>query len=472
MMDRGDIRNTVLLSLVAACTACSAPVEHTDLSTAITLPETYSESIEDGLPLDGWCSDFGDTDLEALTDRALSNNFTLLAGWARVEQASAMARQAGSAAWPMLELQLSAGRSRAGSAMGVGESNMFSASLPAAYELDLWGRIGATIDAADLDALAAHSDVESMAITVVAQVAEAWFDVVQQRSARRLLEEQIETNRTFLEMIYFRMGYGQASAPDILMQRQQIEGLEAELEMIEARRATAEQRLAVLVGEVPQTVVAGDRVELPELPDAPSVGVPADLLDQRPDVRSARYRLSAADHRLAAAIADRLPTIRLTGSLGLQATEIADLLAELFWSIAGSISASLFDGGRRNAEVDRNDAVVDERLYSYAQTLLVAMQEVESALVLERQQLAFIERIEQRAETARAALEIERERYRRGVSDYLRVLTSLQSVQQIERAQLDAHRQLLSNRITLCRAVGGEWTSELTPPPSPREEDE
>lgn len=471
-MTRPGTKIMALAVLTALSTGCSAPVEHTAVSAAVTLPGEYGEAPEYGAPIEGWCSDFGDADLEALTDRALSNNFTLLAGWARVEQASAMARQAGSAAWPMLDAQLGAGRSRSGSALGVSESNMFSASLPAAYEVDLWGRIGATIDAADLDALAARSDVESMAITVVAQVAEAWFDVVQQRAARQLLGEQIETNQMFLDLVYFRMGHGQASAPDVLLQQQQIEALEAELEIIEARRATAEQRLAVLVGEVPQVLVSGDRAELPELPEAPSVGVPADLLDQRPDVRSARFRLSAADHRLAAAIAARLPAIRLTGSVGLQATEIVDLLAEIFWSVAGSISASIFDGGRRNAEVDRSDAVVDERLYTYAQTLLVAMQEVESALVLERQQLAFIERLAQRAETSQAALDIERERYRRGVSDYLRVLTALRSVQQIERTQLDARRQLLSNRITLCRAVGGEWTRELTPPRSPREEHE
>jgi NodT family efflux transporter outer membrane factor (OMF) lipoprotein len=458
------VRRTVTITLVLAA-ACSAPVEHTLLSRATDVPASYSFEAEDGEPLVAWCSDFGDIDLDVLTRRALRENFSLRAAWARVEQANAVARLAGSAELPVLDAQVGAGRSRVGAAAPVGavERDSFSISLPVAYEIDVWGQIAANADAASLDALATRGSLESIAMTVVASVAEAWFDVVYQRAARNLLTEQVDTNQIFLEIIYLRMGLGQASAPDIYLQRQQIESLEAELVLVEGREAVAAHRLAVLVGEAPQRSVTGDRSSLPSLPSLPAIGVPADLLDQRPDVRAARYQLEAADHRLAAAVVDRLPSVRLTGALTFQAAEIADLFEEIFWSVAGSVSAPLFEGGRNSAEIDRTEAVVDERLYSYAETLLGAMQEVESALVLEHQQLAFIEQLGHRAETAQAALDLERERYRRGVTDYLRVLTALQSVQRIERALLDAHRQLLSHRVQLCRAVGGDWSRDLVP---------
>lgn len=457
---------TPVAAVLAVIVACSAPVEHTDLSTVLEVPARYAETESDGVVLEGWCSDFQDPDLSHLIDLALAENFSLRAAWARVAQAEAMARQAGSALWPMLDAQLGASHSRsyAPPPLTPQEQSVFSASLPVAYEVDIWGRIAATAEAADFDAMATRTDYESMAITVAAQVAEAWFDVIHQRAKRELLETQIETNQTFLDLVYYRMGRGLASAPDVLLQQQQIEMLQAELVMIDALEATAAQRLAVLVGEVPQTIVGGERPDLPLLPEAPSVGVPVDLLQQRPDVRSAQFRLAAADYRLAAAIVDQLPSLRLSGTVGFQATDLVDLLEEVFWSVAGSISAPLFDGFRRSSEVDRSEAVVDERLFQYAQTLLTAMMEVESSLVMERQQLAFIDRVELQMETAESALEIERERYRRGVTDFLRVLTSLQSVQRIERSLLDSHRQLLSNRVQLCRAVGGEWTRELSVP--------
>jgi outer membrane protein TolC len=200
---------------------------------------------------------------------------------------------------------------------------------------------------------------------------------------------------------------------------------------------------------------------MPELPEIPDPGVPADLIERRPDVRSAMLRLQAADERTAAEVADMLPTLRLSANLSYQAQELADLFDTLFYNLSAEAAQSLFEGGRRLAQVDRAEAAAAEQLYNYGQTLLTAMREVSDALVLEKRQGEFIESLEKQAASAEKALQVARDRYRRGAVEYLRVLTALQSLQQAEQTLLDARRQQFSNRITLCRALGGTWTREL-----------
>lgn len=414
-------------------------------------------------PLTSWCSDFGDPQLEDFVAAALRDNFSLRSGWARLAQARAFVRQAESAEYPRLSIEAGAGRARAASAFGPVEGNQFSVSLPAAYEVDVWNRIGNTADAAALDAEAARADIEGLAITLSAQVAEAWFDAVQLRATLRLIDRQVEVSERFRELVMLRLGV-ETGAPDVYAQQQRIDALQAQRVQVVARLEVTEQRLAVLLGRPPLAPLGIQREELPLLPALPDVGVPADLLTRRPDVRSALLRFHAADHRAAAAVAQRLPGVRLTGALSLSAITPAGLVEELFWSLFAGIAGPLFDGGQGQAEVDRTEAVVDERVYGFGQTLLTAMQEVETSLALERRQLELLGRLRRQAETTAVSLELERDRYLNGLADYLRVLTALQAQQQTEQQLLEAERQLLSYRVQLCRALGGDWTRTLEPP--------
>jgi len=448
--------------LLASCAVGQSPVP--DVEEVVDLPAGYSVLAE-GDWQQGFCDGLGQDELSQLVDNAIGQNLNMAAAWARLRQADSVVALSGSAQWPSLSIDGSVGRARRGGAFGVSEADSYSLSLPAAYEIDVWGRIAATSTAAQLDRAAARMEVESLATTLAAQVTETWLDIIHQRAALDLIDQQLHTNELFRELIVLRLGQGYASAPDILQQQQRIDGLAAQRTLVEGRLQTSEQQLAVLLGQPPQTrALVGSQRELPGLPPRPATGVPLNLLNQRPDVRSAGFRLAAANQRLAASIAARLPGIRLTGSLSLSATAPADLLEELFWSILGSISGNLLDGGRLQAEVDRNDATVDERLYQYGQSLLTAMNEVESALVLERQQEAYLVELQQQATTATESLAIERDRYLNGAADYLRVLSALQATQQVEQTVLNARRQLLTYRVQLCRAVGGDWTNELEAP--------
>jgi len=172
----------------------------------------------------------------------------------------------------------------------------------------------------------------------------------------------------------------------------------------------------------------------------------------------------AADHRVGEAIAARYPSFRITGAVGLQALDLEQIFDDFVWNLGGNVAMSLFDGGRRAAEVDRTEWVLEERIAAYGLTLQRAVVEVDTTLVAERQQAKSIGHLERQVETARAALDAARTRYREGQVDYLVVLTALRSTQQAEQALLASQRRVISQRIQLYRALGGTWTDELKAP--------
>lgn len=444
----------------------------------VELPEQFEQQQAAGTleakPLERWCSDFGDEQLESLVQRAFGGNLNLRVAWVRLRQSQILERQTSSNLYPTLDLQAQAGRQR-NALQGPQAAllpdptftiNTYQTSLAAGYEVDLWGRLAAQRQASALDALATRADVESIAISLTSEVAEAWFDVVHQRQKKALLEAQLEINSRYVELLMLRLSNGSASALDINQQEQQIESLRGQLATIEATEQRALVRLTTLMGKAPGKLdVEVTRAELPAMPAMPSVGVPAQLLERRPDLRAAQLRLEATNKRIAVAVRSRLPTLRLSASLFFQGTALTELLDNLLYNAAAAAAAPLVDGGRRVAEVELAEARQDEALHSYANTLLTALSDVEGAMIQETQQDKLLKQLELNQEKAREALSLAQSRYQQGATDYLRVLTAIQSLQNIEQSVLDAKRRQLSNRVQLCRALGGSWTQELKAPP-------
>ena len=219
-------------------------------------------------------------------------------------------------------------------------------------------------------------------MSLTSEVAEAWFDVVHQRQKRALLEAQLEINSRYVELLVLRLSNGSASALDINQQEQQIETLRGQLATIEATEQRALVRLTTLMGKAPGKLnIEVTRAELPMLPAMPDVGVPAQLLERRPDLRAAQLRLEATNKRIAVAVRSRLPTLRLSLSLFFQATAVAELLDNLLFNAAATAAQPLVDGGRRAAEVELAEARQDEALHSYANTLLTALGDVEGVMI-------------------------------------------------------------------------------------------
>ncbi|MBW2459254.1 MAG: TolC family protein, partial [Deltaproteobacteria bacterium] len=209
-------------------------------------------------------------------------------------------------------------------------------------------------------------------------------------------------------------------------------------------------------------IVSAGRVTLPDPPPLPKRGVPASLLERRPDLRSAKARVVAADYRIAQAIAARLPSFTLSGSLGFNSMNLEKLFESFVWSIMGSVTGVVWDGGRMGAEIDRTEAVLDERLAAYGQALLTALVEVEGSLVTERLQGDRIRILEQQVGTARQTLASARRRFAAGIGgSYIAVLTALRSLQAAEQNLLTSKRQLLSQRVQLYRALGSRWAQDV-----------
>jgi outer membrane protein TolC len=320
-----------------------------------------------------------------------------------------------------------------------------------------------------------------LAIAISASVAEAWFDSVNARIQNAVVAAQLETDLKFLELVELRYKEGLNSAVDVHQQRQRVAGQRALLAVADSLTELTDQRLSVLLGEAPGREFPVDGKALPEIGPTPSIEVPASLLDARPDIRAIQKRVEAEDRRVAAAIGARLPQVVIdftpsytwlrskitsTGVLGgVPGETTPKITAHGFtWNTGAAFSVPLFDGIAGRSQIAAQRAAVDALLEVYAETILTALLEVESSLVLERQERLRIQFLEEEFGLANITLEATRDRYRAGLSDFLPVLTALATRQTSELQLVASRRQLVSYRVQLYRALGGAWPEEFEEP--------
>lgn len=449
---------TAILFLLNACSPFKPQARPTP---AADLPKTFSIYTTESQPLQRWWQQFNDPELNALIAEALTDNLTLKEAWSRLNQARAVAVQAGAVLYPDLTgiagVSYERQRSQNGSQKTQFNDDYFL-GLTSSYELDFWGRIRSERESALLDVSAAREDFNTVAMTLAAEVALRWINIISQRMQKRLLEHQLQTNQTYLGLIELRFRKAMVSALDVYQQKQIVEDVRAEIPLVEAQEQLLRHELALLLGNPPQTFLKISRIDMPQPADIPATGLPADLLAARPDLRAAGMRLQAADWQVAAARANRLPAISLTARAQYGTGELDLLFDNWLLSLAGNLTAPLFDGSYRKMEVERRMALADENLATYRQAVLTAIKEVEDALVTESKQREHIKGLERVTDTARKALREAGNRYRNGLTDYLPVLTQLLKVQGLERDLIRQQTNLLIARINLYRALGGTWT--------------
>ena len=429
------------------------------------LPEKFSLYTGESDTDTKWWRSFESVELNSLIEKGLSDNLSLQKTWARLNQSRALAARVGANRYPDLTGTAGAGTSRikSGSGASVGFET-YSLGLASSYELDLWGRLQAQREAANLDVAATREDLNTAAISIAAEVAVNWIGIISSRMQKTLLEKQLRTNQTILELVELRFRNAMVSALDVYQQKQLVENVRAEMPLVEEKERLLLHALAVLLGKPPGARFNITAARFPELPPLPPFGLPADLLSGRPDIRAAGKRLEAADWQITSARANRLPAIRLSAQARYGESEMSTLFDNWLLNLSAGLTAPLLDGGFRKAEVDRTRAVADEKLAAYRDTVLKAIKEVEDALISEKKQQEHIEGLRQVGDTAEKALEEAGVRYRNGISDYLPVLTQLLSVQTLERNLILRQENRMKTRIGLHRALGGAWPAELQPP--------
>lgn len=447
-----------LLPLLLLATACGAPPR--TVESPVELPGAFSRggaAAQDGR----WWRSFGDPALDAAIDASLAGNLSLAAAWARLRQAQATARRAGAPLYPNLDASIGVRRRLASEGAGRPDETLVPINAGLNYEVDLWGRIEATQDAATFEALATAQDAHALAIGLTAQVASAWFQLGERRGQLALLAEQLETNESLLTLVELRFKHGRAEAADVLRQRQLIESVRGERARIEADIAVAAHQLAILQGRAPNAAAGDAAQRLPDPPALPAAGLPAELIQRRPDVRSAFLQVQAADRRVAAAVANRYP--RLSLSAQLQSVDVLTFFENWVSNFTANLVAPLFDGGERAADVDRTRAAVDEALHRYGQAILVALGEVEDALARELRQGELITSLEAQLEFAGAAVGRARDRYASGATTYVAILDTVRTFQSLQRTLLSARVTRLQLRIDLHRALAGAITGLTAP---------
>lgn len=449
-----------ILFAMAGCAPFAPTASAPDLPDLPSRYSLYQEGSPTQIP---WWQAFTSDELDRLVALSLADGFTVRQAWAKLEQAQATAVKAGASLYPYLAIDAGSSVSRqrvqssSDGAPTYSTIKDHSLGLAGSYELDLWGRIHSSQEAERLTASASLEDVHTAFMTLSGQIAENWIKILQVRKEQALVKAQIATNETYLEVLELRFDKSLSSALDVLQQREVVARSQTLLPPLEASEQVLLNETAVLLGKSPQFDLGLTQDTLPAPLPIPTTGIPADLLANRPDVRAAGLRLHAAEWEIASARADRLPAITLTAQAEYSSDQFNTLFDNWLANLAAGLTGPIFDGKRRSAEVDRVRAVAKERLALYEQTVMQAVRDVENALVNGKKQQAYLDATTKQLGIAKMALEQAKERYQNGIVDYLTVLTSLLSVQSLERNIVQRQADLLLYQIALHRALGGGW---------------
>lgn len=414
-----------------------------------------------------WWTQFDSAELDRLVARALDANTDLLAAAARVEQADAQLAQAGASLFPTLGL--SAGADRSGTIGAGGTTEGYNATLNASYELDLWGALRNSRDAARASLLASRFARDTVQLTVLASVVNTYLQVRYLQDNLALAQDDLALAERLLDVVQAKVDNGAVSPQDLAQQKTVVANARARLPDLRQQLHQSRYALAVLVGETPQGfAVDGGELEALALPDI-QAGLPDQVLARRPDVAQAQGSLMAADRQVAVARADYWPSITLTGSGGYTSSELSSLLTgNALYNLALSLPQTLFDGDARQAQIDQATAAWEEQRAGYTGTLLTALQEVEQSLGSVQ---ALAEQQQYRDEAYRQAEEayrIARVRYREGATELTDVLSAQSSFNSARQSRLDLAFDQYQSRVTLYRVLGegGEVPDDETATPS------
>ena len=441
--------------LLAAIGGCTGPVPRT-VTPSFSLPAEFSAQGVEEMPQEWWQS-FDDARLNAVVEEALAHNFTIRSAWDRLTQAEQSAIKTGAGLFPSATYQAGAERTSRRTSGNTTYTSDYSAGLVAAYEVDLWGRIGSARQAAVLDAQAARENVNTAAMTLTSAIAKTWYQLAEAKQQEQIITRQIQANEKILEVIKLQFRQAQVGAADVFSQQQLVQTSRGRLIQTQEDIALLQHQLSILMGKTPGPWWSDQPMNLVTLGQLPKIDMPAVVLQRRPDVMSAYRAVQAADRRLASAIASQYPAISISAAAETSAARTRDLFDDWLANLAANLTGPLFDAGLRKAEAQRTRAVLSEKLNNYSQSVLEALQETEDAISQEHYQRQYVESLQKQLMLARNVYERTYQNYLKGQLDYIRVLTALVTMQNLEQNELTARRILIERRIDLCRSIAGGW---------------
>ncbi len=408
-----------------------------------------------------WWENFESADLTKLVEKSLTSNFDIVTAYAKLRQSQSTVRKATAGLFPTLNFDGDASTRRTVSTnhdnntTSDNTSNDYGVGLAASFELDLWGRVRSQREAELLRTEATQYDLQTAAMSVAAEVADAWVSLLGNRQDLAVLEAQIAINEDLVELQTVRFNNGLGTSLELLQQKELLASVLAEVPTLRQEATALRNQLAILQGTLPGSGLEIDeKAALPSLQPLPEVGLPVQLLDARPDIASAWANLAASDWDISAAHANRYPALRLSASGVFQAAESSFLITNWVSSLAASLTMPLFDGGALAAEEARVRAQSDIEVQNYTKTVALAIQEVDNALAAHKGESRRLELLNKQYEFASAAMIEARNSYLGGVSTFLNYITELKNVQSLERSIARQKTTVVRSRITLYRTLG------------------
>ncbi|MHC4636395.1 MAG: efflux transporter outer membrane subunit [Planctomycetota bacterium] len=472
-MNKRHIQLTCLLFVVVlliSTTGCTVGPEYVRPETAADTDEGFfntgkhNQDITDLDSMYRWWERFADETTAYLVRQALVNNYDIKASASRVIQAQAFLAQSKGAQLPSLTYNVGRARSKSSFNFGTGRISplvtTFSQDFTASYLLDLFGKLKHAERAAWSDMLAAQASEQAIANSIIASVIISRVQIATLQKQLEIAKANTASRKDTMQIVERRYSEGLVGPVDVRLARENLASSQALEPKIESLLIQAQHALDVLLGRRPGSS-ASLPTTLPELPnlEAVPIGLPASLLDRRPDVLAAELSLRSANELVGVSIAQLYPDLTLTGMVGRNADRWRDLWIDEteVYSAITHLAQPVFNGGQIRAQIEASKARYEELAYNYASTVLDALKEVEDSLVSEEKLQAQLMHVEFQVGEALAAENLSRERYQRGVEVILTVLESERRRRLAETELAILKGDIWINRVNLFLALGGDW---------------
>ena len=409
-----------------------------------------------------WWALFDDPLLHTLVATALENNKNLKIAVSRIEQARATVGFTRADQFPRVDIEGGSQRGNFSGGTRSADTNETAFLVaPVNWEIDFWGKLKRSTEAARAELIASRYGLKVIQLALIADVVTTYHQLIDFKQRLAISQSTLQSRTESLEIIQQRFDKGIIAELDVHQAQIQKEIAASSIPAFERSIARAENGLSILLGRLPGDIKTRQQLKRKPVPPDIPVGLPADILERRPDIAEAKYLLKAQTERIGVAVALRLPSISLTGTLGLASSELASVTNDGdAWSLGAGLLGPVIDFGKNKRRVEIEEQRTQQALYQYENTVLTAFREVEDALVdidTYRKELAAIERQQKAAKNANR---LSKERYDKGVSSYLEVLDSEESLFSAE-LQLSELEQLYRNAyVSLYKSLGGGWVSK------------
>lgn len=461
-MSASPVTTLVAALLLAGCASLTPPA--VDSSAGVNAPAQWNNAASaraaTDLPADSladWWQRFGDTELSRLVADALAANTDVASARAALRQARALRDVEQAQAGPRLDASGSAQRSRSN---GASASNSFRAGFDASWEPDVFGGNRAGVAASEADVQASTASLGDVQVSVAAEVALAYLTLRGSEARLAIARDNLASQQDTAQIAQWRVQAGLATSIESEQARASVEQTRAQIPSLQKAIAQSRHQLALLTGRTIGELQLAASNEVPQPASDLALAFPADTLRQRADVRAAEARVSAAAQRIVQADAARYPSFSLSGSLGLQALTLSGLTGggAVASALLASVSLPIFDGGAAKAQTAAQQAAYDQAREAHRSAVLVALKDVEDALVALQRDRERLATLQQAAEAAGNAALLARQRYGSGLVDF-------QTVLETQRSQLSAQDSVAASRVDvatdhvrLYKALGGGWT--------------